>query len=320
VDADDAPASEARAQADAEFNLGKKLMDDGNVSAACAKFAHSQELDPKLGRLLNLAFCHEQEGKTASAWSEYNGAAALAEQKGQAERVSFAREHAASVAKKLAFVHLDVPANAATLEVDGAGIARDKWPNPIPFDPGEHKLVVTAPGKKDIVSVFVVGTTPGMTDFHIAPLADEGETPAPAETTAPPASPSPAQAPSAAAPAETAPAPSTGPNRVPALAVAGGAGAALVVGTVFGLEAMSKRNDANSAGCVNKSCDSRGSSLISQAKTFATVSTIGFAVGLAGAGAATWLFVKPPGGDATSARLFPVVGREMAGLGMQGAW
>src|SRR5271166_4812159 len=88
----DAPADDARAQADAEFAEGKKLLDDGQTAAACARFARSQDLDPKLGRLLNLAFCHEQEGKTASAWNEYNAAAALAAQKEQPDRVDFARE------------------------------------------------------------------------------------------------------------------------------------------------------------------------------------------------------------------------------------
>ena len=68
--ADALPVGDTRAQADDEFNEGKRLMDAGDTAAACAKFAHSQELDPKLGRLLNLAFCHEQQGKTASAWSE----------------------------------------------------------------------------------------------------------------------------------------------------------------------------------------------------------------------------------------------------------
>jgi len=302
----DAPSSQgddARDQADAEFSEGKKLMDAGDTATACAKFAHSQQLDPKLGRLLNLAFCHEQEGKTASAWAEFNGAAALAEQKGQAERVDFAREHAAAVAKKLAFVHLDIPANAANVDVDGATLSHDRWPMPLAFDPGEHHVAASAPGKKTRGLVVVVGTTPGIQEFRIAPLEDE------APVAAPP--PPPIQA---VAPPEHA-----GPNRVPAVIMTGVAAGGFAVGAVLGLEAMSKKISADTD-CPAKVCNPQGSKLISQAETAATVSTIGFGVGLASAAVATWLFVRRPGEEKGTARLVPVVGPGVSGLAMQGSW
>ncbi|MBV9948878.1 MAG: hypothetical protein JOZ69_18665, partial [Myxococcales bacterium] len=106
-----------RAEADAEFAEAKLLMEAGQTSAACPKFARSQELDPRLGRLLNLAFCHEQEGKVASAWHEYTEATSLAEQRGQAEREDFARARAAAVARELAFVLLELPHDVATAAV-----------------------------------------------------------------------------------------------------------------------------------------------------------------------------------------------------------
>jgi hypothetical protein len=306
--ADPPPVGDARTEADDEFNEGKRLMDAGQTSAACARFARSQQIDPKLGRLLNLAFCHEQEGKTASAWNEYNGAAALAEQKGQGERVDFAREHAAAVAKKLAFVHLDVPANAVAVEVDGSGLSRERWPTPLPFDPGEHTVVASAPGKQPRSVVVVVGQAPGIQEFRIAPLEDDSPPP-PAPVLLPP--PSPVEV-------EALP-PRRSPSLAPAFIATGVAVGGVAVGVVFGLDAMSKRNDANSY-CPSKVCDTAGRAFISDAQSAATVSTIGFGVGLAGAAAATWLFIRPPGGEKASARLAPMVGPRGSGLAMVGSW
>jgi hypothetical protein len=306
----ESPEEDSRALADVEFADAKKLMDEGETSAACAKFSHSQQLDPKLGRLLNLAFCHEQEGKTASAWSEYNGAAALAEQRGQADRVDFAREHAAAVAKKLAFVHLDVPANAVAVEIDGAGIARDRWPTPLPLDPGEHKVTVSAPGKRARSISTVIGANPGIVELQIAALVDES-----------PAAPGPPQASSLPAAAEGPPASSTGtgPTRVPAYVATGIAAAGLGVGVGFGLQALAKKSSADSS-CPNKLCNPTGSSLVSDARSAATISTIGFGVAAAGGVAAVWLFLRPPGGDSTSTRISPQLGPRTAGLSVEGPW
>jgi hypothetical protein len=311
--ADEPSADNARARADDEFNEGKRLMDAGRTEAACAKFAHSQELDPKLGRLLNLAFCHEKEGKTASSWSEYNGAAALAEQKGQDERVQFAREHAAAVAKKLSFVHLEVSATATVVEVDGAGLSRERWPTPLPFDPGEHRVVASAPGKKPRSMVLVVGSTPGIQDFRIDALEDDSA--APARPVGPVPSPPPVE------PESAAPHPQR-PSHVPAFIATGVAAAGFGVGVAFGLEAMSKKSAADRY-CPNKLCDPAGRALISDAQSAATFSTIGFGAGVAGAAAATWLFIRPPGSETASARLIPLVGMggpRSAGLALRGAW
>src|SRR5215471_19286696 len=64
--------------AEALFRHGRELLDAGKVSEACEKFAASQRADPALGTLLNLAACHEREGRTATAWSEFTDAYAQA--------------------------------------------------------------------------------------------------------------------------------------------------------------------------------------------------------------------------------------------------
>jgi hypothetical protein len=76
----------AAAAAEQLFLDGKKLLDAGKTHEACEKFAASQETDPGLGTLLHLASCHEKEGKTASAWAEFNEAQAQAQDHGEKDR------------------------------------------------------------------------------------------------------------------------------------------------------------------------------------------------------------------------------------------
>jgi hypothetical protein len=315
----DGPAGDDfRARADAEFAEGKLLMDSGQTALACDRFAQSQRLDPRLGRLLNLAFCHELEGKTASAWREYNDAMALADQKGQAEREDFAREHAAAIAKKLSFVRFDIPDNAAALEVDGAWIARDRWATPMPLDPGEHKIVVGASNKTTRRAVVVVDATPGMQLVAVAPL-DEGSSTvagaAPAVAPPPSSVSVEAEAPHAARPGS----PHAGAAHLPAYIAGGVAAAGLVAGAVFGLVALAKKGDAD-ARCPGMACDAAGWSLVSDAKAAATASTISFGVAAIGGALAAGLYVLAPGRSARAARFTTVAGPRMAGIDLQGAW
>src|SRR5258706_15511963 len=116
-----APGDQPMAQA--LFEEARALMNSQHVEEACLKFAESQRLDPASGTLLNLAVCHEKQGRTATAWSEYNDVVAAARRERNQERERIASERIREVEPKLC--HLSVVSGesgterALVIKVDG---------------------------------------------------------------------------------------------------------------------------------------------------------------------------------------------------------
>src|SRR5262245_23729372 len=104
-----APSPADRVLAESLFQEARDLMNADRVPEACAKFAESYRLDSTLGTLLNLAVCHEKEGKIASAWAEFKDAASMARANHQPDRDAMATKHAESLQGQLSYVVLLVP-------------------------------------------------------------------------------------------------------------------------------------------------------------------------------------------------------------------
>src|SRR6185437_2875865 len=80
--------------ASALFTEGKAMMDKGNFAEACPRLARSEELDPQVGTMLNLATCYQSLGDAAQACSWWRAAADAAAEKSQPDRETYAREQA----------------------------------------------------------------------------------------------------------------------------------------------------------------------------------------------------------------------------------
>jgi hypothetical protein len=265
------------AVAEALFRDAQQLLAAGKTADACAKFSESQRLDPQTGTLLNLALCHDKQGRVATAWTEYGEVVTQAARKGERARESFARTHAAEAEKRLAYVKLDVPPGTRTIEVDAAPLGEAAWTVPLPLDPGEHAFTFVAPGKKPRALRAVVPQGPSTT--HVTPPAFEDEPAGGASPAGSGAATSGGGAPGSVPAHDEVPGgepPPSSSNRTVGWMIVGGIGAAAVVtGGVFGGLALGKKSVVD-AHCQGRDCDATGFGAQDSAHTFATVSTVAF--------------------------------------------
>ncbi len=319
----DGPSTSETA-ADALFAEAKALMMEGEDSAACPKLAESQRLDPGTGTLLMLALCHERTGRTASAWEEYREALARAERERRADRSELARRHVASLEPRLARIRVRVADDNTSLagfEVrrDGEPMSPATWLVPIPIDPGVHVYEAFALGERLWLANVTVGSDPGEQEVVIPKLRIQ-----------PPPTPSVAVA-IPRREREPLPTPPPEPNhalRVGAYGAAVLAIAGIVVGSVYGVYAITNRREAERL-CPAYPCASGAAEANDAAKTSAVISNIAFAAGGASALGAV-MFVLLDGHVNAAAGLGPPgngtgngsAARSIAGLtlGWQGRW
>jgi hypothetical protein len=278
--------ADPRTAAEALFRDGTQLLEEGRSDAACPKLAESQKLDPALGTLFYLAACHEKQGRTASAWSEFTSATEWAQRSNQPERVEFGRKHLKTLEAKLSAVLIRAtPVSGLELRVDDGLLSAAAIGTPLPLDPGSHVVEARAPGYEPWRTNVTVASDAETQVVTVPPLAA--------------AAPPPAEAPS--------PAPATSYSAPRILTWTAGAAtvAAVGVGAVFGGMTLSARDAAKSE-CPNERCSPGGFSDIDRARTDATVSTISFGVALTAALTTGVLWIW---GDATpKARPPPIAG------------
>lgn len=270
--------------AEALFDEGRQLMEQADYRAACPKFEASQRLDPGVGTMLNLANCYEKLGKTASAWAEYREASAAARAAGNGQREQLARERADALEPRLSRLTI------TTWKGQDVQVARDGKPMDaaefgiaIPVDPGSHHVTARAEGKREWSTSITIKPDGDRVQVTVPILPDESQQSA--DRTYP------RQASAAgSARGDRRSSSGLGVQRTVALAVGGLGVAGLVVGSVYGLTAKSQWDRALDTCDSPNDCTPRGVALGEDAKVSATLSTVGFAVGLAGlaTGAVLW--------------------------------
>lgn len=284
--------ADPKADAEALYREGMRLMQAGAAAEACPKLAESQRLDPALGTEFRLAECYEATGRLASAWSlfrDVEGKARAAKLLPQAQK---AGKRADGIEPKLGGIAILVPESLKALKQltitrDGEDVSPDAWGVSLPVDPGAHTVRVTAEGK--LPWTREISAAAGeKARVEIGPLLDAPSAP-------PPPAPPPTN-------------PDSSFSRVRILAIAaGGAGVlSVIAGGALGGLALSRDqtwNDMTLAHCdASRACDAASIPSIraieGERSTFATASTITFAAGgaLVAAGVALWLISSPKAG------------------------
>jgi hypothetical protein len=276
------------------FKEGRALLEQGRVPQACRKLEESQRLEPGGGTLLNLALCHEREGRAATAWAEFTEALGIAKRDDRPQRVEFAHAHISLLEPALSRLSINVSgaADLPDLEIkrDGSILGRAAWGSPIPVDPGDHLVEAVAPGK-----------IPWKQSVLLAPNADSKTIVVPVLEDAPlqenvESSPS-------APPRRVAPVPAADLGNATHEKVPEGSGAGTLagwlalslgvaasgVGTYFAVLAISQKSDADH-NCPNDACSAQGARQTSDAIKSANFATIGLGVGVVGLGLGTVLF------------------------------
>lgn len=283
------PGPDEQARAEALFDEGKRLMEQKRFDDACPKLEESLKIEAAGGTLAALALCHQEQGRTATAWAEFKALLALANQTGHAARKTLAEEMIRELEPRLLWLLVEVSPEAAAVGVevllDGKALGRASWGVALPVDPGEHRLEARAPGVAPWTTSLRVGPAPERRSITVPPLLPS----APAASSAPLA-----PAASSALPPATPLAPASPPRSLTVPLVVGGLGAASVlVGGYFGVNALLLQQKANRT-CPERACAS--DEAIGQSRDAirsAWFANAGIGLGLAGLAAAYLLRPTP---------------------------
>lgn len=247
--------------AEALWKKGRKLRAEGRIHEACPKFVESYRLDPAIGTLLNMASCHELEGRTATAWSEYREAEDVATREGDEKRRAYAKMHADELEGRIPHltVTIDEPVPDLVVTRDGVPMSNETLGTPLPIDPGDHVIAAKAPGYSTWTA-RVEASTGKQSSIHVPVLTLLApETPDDEQEVG-----------------------TFWTDRKTTGVFVGGIGlAAIGVGAAFGVMTGSQVEKAEQQ-CPNDRCNAAGHDAVARANTFAWISNIGFGVGAVG--------------------------------------
>ncbi len=296
-------------------------MKQGSFPEACPKLEESERIDPAVGTLLYLGECYERVGKTASAWATFREAASLASTSNQADRARIATGRAQELEPKLS--RLSVELSPEVTKIPGVVVKRGQqrlepslYGTPLPIDPGDYRIEVTAPGYEAWSAPIKVEAGGANASVRVPALvkAAEGATPAPV---AAPTSDAPLTSNAPAAPRKA----EGGLTTQQTLGVvAGGVGiVGLGLGSYFGIRAISHNSDAESHCPKEGFCsDTTGVDLTNKARDNAAASNIAFAVGAGLVAVGAVLYLTGGRSDADRVAVVPLLSPGAAAASITG--
>lgn len=263
---------------------GMKLAEKGDCGAAIDKLARAEKLFHAPTTLERLGECQVQVGKVVEG-TENLGRVAREELAPGAPAAfvaakARARKQLAAATPKLAHAKISVraPADAAvSIAVDGSPVNAANVGEERVLDPGAHLVEASAPGYLK-ASTSITLREGGKEDVTLTLIVDPEAARAARQAAAAASSAPSSSSSGAGGEAKPPAAEQPGPNRTLAYVVLGAGVVGVGLGSVFGLTALSKKNDLSKA-CPNSTCHTSQQSELDSAKTSGTISTIAFAAG-----------------------------------------
>jgi len=304
--------------AEALFRSARDLMRAGRYAEACRKLEQSQRLARAAGTLLNLAICHEQEGRLATAWLEYEESLGLAVRLNRPDREAVIRERMAALEPRISHVRIvvadDARVEGLAISHDGTNVPEVSWGVRLSLDLGKHTFRATAPGYRPWSAEITAreGDDQTLVVPRLARIENETTAATPAARGRVGAVPAPGRLrPPAADRAPTmeavAAAPESGSALRTAAWIGGGVGAAaLATGAWYGMRALQKRDESDRY-CLPSGCYVEGVELNREAHDNAIRSNVLLGAGAVLLGSALVVLTLVPSGPEPG-RQQPTVG------------
>jgi hypothetical protein len=306
-------AGVAAAQSDAErarieLEKGYALRKEGRFAEALPLLVDSYKLAPQLKTLINLADCEENLGKLADALEHWTAARDEATSQGDASIAKVAGERAEKLDKRTPTITLQLAADApasAVVSWDGTVVPAKDLGAKRRVDPGAHVAMVQVPGYPP--RRYELQLSEGdVRVMQLSPASAAVETSTASDVATPEKS------------------SSSTPWRTIGWTAIGVGAASVAVGTFFGIEAISKKSDAN---CPSNHCAGGGDpDALRTAVKDGNLSTVFFVAGGVLAAGGVALIVLTPKGESSSASsttgssLHATVSLLPNGVSLQGAW
>jgi hypothetical protein len=259
------------------FTQGREMLKTGDFDKACPLFAESLRLDPAVGTALNLAECEERRGHLASALRGWQQAINLAEAT-QDERGQVAQQRYDTLVARVPHLTIvlapDAPKGTTVLREEVV-LGKAALGRPLPLDPGKHVITVRAPDHEDAVltAILVEGETKTLTVAPGPAIRPVAPPPKPVEL-------------------------EDGSSQRTLAYVLGGVGAAgILAATVTGVMLLDSRKTVDAHCDDADRCDREGMDAADLGRTLVPINTIAWAVGVAGLGAGTYLYLSAPSGS-----------------------
>lgn len=300
---------------------GRELREQGDLQSALSRFTAADSIMGVPTTGFEMAATQAELGKLVEARETLRRVLALPQSSDDPEPFAEARSKARALDQRLqsriGALHFVVSGVGASetmvVTVDGETVPIAVLGMPFRVNPGKHVVVARAGGREARVDIDALESRTVKVELALAPGTTEPQL----ELAEEPA----AAVPPPSEPRKTEPEPVAAPRSIPIVTyVAGGVGAAgIVVGSIAGLLAISHKNAAATE-CVDGECPPATWDDLDKARSLATVSTVGFVVGVVGlaAGASALLLREEPKAAQRTVQITPDLGPRRASLTVSG--